>query len=521
MKDIPRCLTFPIEEDDIAGIKVLFVGNKVPDGHRNSKYTALTTLRNKPIGVLTTDRESLVFDSALESIHDNSVSEAEGLAIRTLTICSEDDKPTDITAIQQLLDLNANIETRDGAHATPLIVAAKLKSASFVAFLLSHGACIYARDSAGWSVLETAIFYDNHEVLDFLLTHYYRYRRPPRLIGSGVLRVAAEHADLETVKLLVEAAENGMHARNLDRQLLKTTMDVLRGRDDSSDDLCEAFQCLVNTVHGTAIEKEGKEVKGKGKMPAAFAAARLAIDLKIFDELEKANGASVGTSKLAKATGADASLIAERPEHLERFNNYMSGSRQGKPSWMDEGLYPVEARLSQGMRDARLEVFLVDIGGGIGHDLQELKTKHPKISGRLVLQDQPSVIDQIGQAPAGIELTVHNFFTPQPIKGARAYYLHSVLHDWDDASCLKILRNITSAMQIGYSKLLINENVVPDFGAMSSITSMDWLMMVSGAVKEQTEMQWRALLKEAGLRVVGIWTYEQGTESLIEAEIND
>jgi len=75
-------------------------------------------------------------------------------------------------------------------------------------------------------------------------------------------------------------------------------------------------------------------------------------------------------------------------------------------------------------------------------------------------------------------------------------------------------------MQIGYSKLLINENVVPNFGAMSSITSMDWLMMTLGAVKERTEKQWRTLLEEAGLKVVGIWTYEQGTESLIEAEID-
>lgn len=95
----------------------------------------------------------------------------------------------------------------------------------------------------------------------------------------------------------------------------------------------------------------------------------------------------------------------------------MSGYRQGKHSWMAEGFYPVEARLSQGIKDAGDHVFLVDVGGGIGHDLQELKTKHPNIPGRLVLQDQPSVIDQISQAPASIELTVHDFFTPQPIKG--------------------------------------------------------------------------------------------------------
>lgn len=74
-------------------------------------------------------------------------------------------------------------------------------------------------------------------------------------------------------------------------------------------------------------------------------------------------------------------------------------------------------------------------------------------------------------------------------------------------------------MSPGYSKLLINENVVPDFGAAWPITSMDWLMMALGAVKERTEKQWRGLLQQAGLKVTGIWTYELGTESLIEAEV--
>ena len=74
-------------------------------------------------------------------------------------------------------------------------------------------------------------------------------------------------------------------------------------------------------------------------------------------------------------------------------------------------------------------------------------------------------------------------------------------------------------MSPGYSKLLVNENVVPDFGAAWPITSMDWVMMALGAVKERTEKQWRGLLQQAGFKVTGIWTYEQGTESLIEAEV--
>ncbi len=75
-------------------------------------------------------------------------------------------------------------------------------------------------------------------------------------------------------------------------------------------------------------------------------------------------------------------------------------------------------------------------------------------------------------------------------------------------------------MRANYSKVLINENVVSDKGATWSITSMDWLMMVLGGVRERTETQWRALLESVGLKVVKMWTYEQGTESLIEAELD-
>ena len=40
----------------------------------------------------------------------------------------------------------------------------------------------------------------------------------------------------------------------------------------------------------------------------------MAIDLKIFDELARVDGASVNTSELAKTTGADASLICTLPD---------------------------------------------------------------------------------------------------------------------------------------------------------------------------------------------------------------
>lgn len=110
--------------------------------------------------------------------------------------------------------------------------------------------------------------------------------------------------------------------------------------------------------------------------------------------------------------------LSERAEHFERFVSLMSGYRQGKRSWMDEGFYPVAERLGPDVEyDDKDAVLLVDVGGGLGHDLEELKATYPGLQGRLVLQDQPEVIAQTSKASDGIDLTAHNFFTPQPVKG--------------------------------------------------------------------------------------------------------
>ncbi|KAL8721599.1 MAG: hypothetical protein Q9225_001763 [Loekoesia sp. 1 TL-2023] len=211
--------------------------------------------------------------------------------------------------------------------------------------------------------------------------------------------------------------------------------------------------------------------------------------------------------------------LYEKPELASCFNNYMSGYRARKSSWVDPGFYPVEDRLGNGMKEGTEEVLLVDVGGGLGHDLELLKQQHAHVPGRLILQEKPEVISQITAPNTIFEKMAHDFFTPQSVHGARSYHLHSVLHDWDDASCLAILKNIIPAMEKGYSKILINELVVPNQGASWSVTSMDWLMLALGAVKERTEKDWRTMVEQVGLKITGIWTKEQGSESLIECEL--
>lgn len=97
--------------------------------------------------------------------------------------------------------------------------------------------------------------------------------------------------------------------------------------------------------------------------------------------------------------------------------------------------------------------------------------------------------------------------------------MHSCLHDWPDSKAHTILTSLKPSVTKGYSKLLINENVIPDRGAHWLSTALDIAMMANFSASERTEQNWRTLLESAGFKVVKIWTYEPGTESLIEAEL--
>lgn len=99
--------------------------------------------------------------------------------------------------------------------------------------------------------------------------------------------------------------------------------------------------------------------------------------------------------------------------------------------------------------------------------------------------------------------------------------MHSVLHDWPDDICTKILGRIAEAMKPGYSKILINENVIPTRDAYWETTALDMVMLAGFSAKERTEADWRHLIEKlAGLKIVKIWNGGKGVESLIEVELS-
>ncbi|EXK25354.1 hypothetical protein FOMG_17987 [Fusarium oxysporum f. sp. melonis 26406] len=206
------------------------------------------------------------------------------------------------------------------------------------------------------------------------------------------------------------------------------------------------------------------------------------------------------------------------PHYGQMFHLHMGGYRQGRPSWMDADFFPVREKLLDGFEQSDDAALLLDIGGSFGHDIGEFNRKFPNAPGRLILQDLPVVIDQITRLDAKIERTPLINYS-NCLTGARAYYMHSVLHDWSDETCLKILTTVMGAMKPGYSKLLINENVIPSTGAQWEATALDVMMLTLLASRERTEENWQSLLGKAGLKITKIWTVANGVESLIESEL--
>lgn len=123
-------------------------------------------------------------------------------------------------------------------------------------------------------------------------------------------------------------------------------------------------------------------------------------------------------------------FLQEKPAHAIEFNNHMTVYHQGRPSWMDPGFYPVTA-LAEGTNIGSDDVLIVDMGGSMGHDLSEFRRKWRDLPGRLVLQDLPAVVEQAKttKLDPAIELTVHDFFTEQPVKGTihRPLFEHRVV----------------------------------------------------------------------------------------------
>ena len=147
---------------------------------------------------------------------------------------------------------------------------------------------------------------------------------------------------------------------------------------------------------------------------------------------------------------------------------------------------------------------IVDVGGGHGKFLLRLLDINPHLQGTVL--DLPAVIQGTEQHLETLngrcKSIAGDFFTAVP-EGADAYILCGVIHDWDDASSIAILKNCRKAMG-PRSRVLLVENMVPETREPSFSTLLDLNMLVMCGGRERTESEFRSLFQAAGLKMTRV-----------------
>jgi hypothetical protein len=145
---------------------------------------------------------------------------------------------------------------------------------------------------------------------------------------------------------------------------------------------------------------------------------------------------------------------------------------------------------------------VADIGGGKGTLLAAILRANRHLRG--VLFDLPPVVTNAREVlrTAAVadrcEIVPGDFFAGVP-EGADAYIMANVLHDWDDARSVRILRNCKAAMATG-GRVLIIERLIPDDPAAAlPVLLSDMNMLVFTGGKERTKAEYGNLVTEAGL----------------------
>jgi O-methyltransferase domain/Dimerisation domain len=146
---------------------------------------------------------------------------------------------------------------------------------------------------------------------------------------------------------------------------------------------------------------------------------------------------------------------------------------------------------------------LVDVGGAHGHLLAAILRRHKRLRG--VLYDQPQVVAGaeasgfLREVAARCAIEGGDFFARVP-KGADAYLMKYIIHDWDDDRASAILRHCREAMN-PEGRVFVVEHVIAKGNAPDWAKLLDVNMLALLTGRERTLEQFRALFRSAGLKL--------------------
>ncbi len=183
--------------------------------------------------------------------------------------------------------------------------------------------------------------------------------------------------------------------------------------------------------------------------------------------------------------------ISQSPGLNEQFNKAMTNTAMMQASAILQ-VYPFPHYKS-----------IVDIGGGHGFFLTTILSRYKHLKG--IVFDLPHVVTEASSffekynISGRTEAIGGSFFDNIP-SGYDLYMLKNILHNWDDESCVKILKNIKKAL-LPESKLLIIEAHLKDDNNPSFAKMTDLLMMVGLDGRERSKEEYHLLLQKAGFNI--------------------
>ena len=143
---------------------------------------------------------------------------------------------------------------------------------------------------------------------------------------------------------------------------------------------------------------------------------------------------------------------------------------------------------------------VIDAGGGVGALAGLLVDAFPDLS--VTVLDRPEVVEQAKHQCKDDQVTFQavDLFRPWGIEGD-AVILARVLHDWDDAQALCLLRHARFALRPG-GRLFVVEMVLPEEGSAGGLCDLHLLLAIGG--RERTQSGYKALFEEAGFIFDGV-----------------
>jgi orsellinic acid C2-O-methyltransferase len=206
------------------------------------------------------------------------------------------------------------------------------------------------------------------------------------------------------------------------------------------------------------------------------------------------------------------------------FNSVMTGKTAfdlafGESPWEHRHRNPdlnrhFHAWLEQGARSASQAILeahnfsscrtIADIGGGQGTLLIAILQAKPSMKG--ILFDQAHVISLAHHKmkEAGVQsrcrLVEGNFLNAVP-PGADVYILKSILHDWDDESCVLILKNCRNVLKTGQPLLVIEKIMPARVADHPAIIMSDLHMLAVTGGMERTALEYQKLFTAAGFEI--------------------